>query len=583
MNSSESLVTPSKRAYSYIRFSSVHQQSGDSIRRQLAATRQYCERNNLLLDETPLQDLGISAFRGTNAEKGALADFIQACEDGKIPRGSALIVESLDRISRQTPRKAVALLSTILDAGIEVHLTMANKVFLPEADNEGVDLIMAVALAMRANEESETKSKRTKEAYAQRIKRAQHGEKILLHSTLPWWLTLDEHKKIICPPDREAALKLIFELAANGYSYHYIAKNLNNTLIPNWKPHAKTPPPTGTWNARKILLTVHSDSVTGLFKEISKTRESGRSYQIQNYYPAIISPELVAQARGIRLKTAASSAGRKPSEKGPINLLRGLIKHKESYVRFLGYKRKTKAGERYYGAYDCYDSINPHAHFYYSAEALEMTLILAMSELTEVDIKPTIAIHPPLESIKIQREIDEIDATLQNLLKVVETGSSTVMKRIVELEAERTTKQKQLENAKSKEAVEIVPNETLNSIQSLKTNYWNEPEKRKHLAAQLQKLLTRIDVAKNLNDLPIPQKVRGNVIGQMVHRTHQAVDTSAFADKSRHPLAMLVRFSGGAYRLIFKDLVLDPITVKRVVSNEPPSILKGTFSFRVDL
>ena len=78
MNSTETLVTSSKRAYSYIRFSSIQQQSGDSIRRQLAFTRQYCERNNLILDETTLQDLGISAFRGTNSEKGALADFIQA-------------------------------------------------------------------------------------------------------------------------------------------------------------------------------------------------------------------------------------------------------------------------------------------------------------------------------------------------------------------------------------------------------------------------------------------------------------------------------------------------------------------------
>ena len=110
-----------------------------------------------------------------------------------------------------------------------------------------------------------------------------------------------------------------------------------------------------------------------------------------------------------------------------------------------------------------------------------------------------------------------------------------------------------------------------------------DPEKRIKLAAQLQKLISRIDVAKNLKDLPIPDTVRGNVIGQMLKRAHQTVDTSAFVDKSRHPLAMLVRFSGGAYRLIFKDLQLAPIAVRGMVPTDPPQTIKGTFSFRVDL
>ena len=606
MNTLETRTTPSKRAYSYIRFSSAQQHSGDSIRRQLAATKAYCERNNLILDETPMQDLGISAFRGTNSDKGALGDFLRACESGLIPKGSALIVESLDRITRQSPRKAVALLSTILEAGIEVHFTMDNKVLLPDAKDEGLDLIISVAWAMRAHDESVTKSVRTKAAYAERLKEVQNGAQIVLHNTLPWWLILDENKKIICPPDREAALRRIFELAANGYSYHQIAKSLNDELIPCWKQHAKSPPPLNAWNARKILLTIRSDSVTGLFQEINRTRRSGRSYQVPNYYPALISPEIVAQARGIRLKTAPSAAGRKPKGQSPINLLRGLIKHKGFYVRFVGYNRTLKnpvplptvlkTGNthpdtpeelnyvKYYGAYDCYDSPDPTSHFYYSAEALEMTLILAMSELTPIDIQPTLTIHPPRESLQMKRQIDEISATLQNLLKVIETGSTTVMARIVELEGERTAKQKQLEDAKSKEAVEIVPNEVLTSLQSVKTNYWNEPEKRVHLSAQLQKLINKVHVAKNLRDLPIPEKVRGAIIRELISNKRPPVDTSSFSDKSKHPLAMLVRFSGGAYRLIIKDLPLDPMhqTPESIIGAKPMT-LKGTYSFRVDL
>src|SRR5271154_2896146 len=108
-------VAAAKQAYSYIRFSREHQSQGDSLRRQLEATKAYCERNNLLLDESlDLRDLGVSAFKGRNSTKGSLGRFIDLCERGEVAPGSALVVESLDRISRQSPRRAVALLSSLL-------------------------------------------------------------------------------------------------------------------------------------------------------------------------------------------------------------------------------------------------------------------------------------------------------------------------------------------------------------------------------------------------------------------------------------------------------------------------------------
>ena len=40
------------KAFSYLRFSSAKQADGDSIRRQTEATRRWCERNGVQLDET---------------------------------------------------------------------------------------------------------------------------------------------------------------------------------------------------------------------------------------------------------------------------------------------------------------------------------------------------------------------------------------------------------------------------------------------------------------------------------------------------------------------------------------------------
>src|SRR5262245_49272109 len=90
-----------RRAYSYIRFSKRVQANGDSLRRQLEGTQAYCDRKGLLLDDgLRLHDLGVSAYRGKNADVGALATFLEAVRIGRVPKGSVLIIESLDRLSR---------------------------------------------------------------------------------------------------------------------------------------------------------------------------------------------------------------------------------------------------------------------------------------------------------------------------------------------------------------------------------------------------------------------------------------------------------------------------------------------------
>ena len=249
---------PMKRAYSYIRFSRTHQIEGDSLRRQSKVTSEYCERHKLILDESlNLKDLGVSAFRGRNAQKGALGRFITACEEGIVPPGSALIVEGLDRISRQSPRRTINLLTQLLDLGIEVHLTMVGKVFKPEKD-DGIDLIYAVALAMRANEESETKSRRLKEAFAEKRKKAAEG-KDHVSKTLPWWLSWDKTgEKIVCEDDRRKILKRIFKEVAGGKSPLEVARNLNDEGVKTYRPRAKA------WLDSRVRDTIRSDAPLGI-------------------------------------------------------------------------------------------------------------------------------------------------------------------------------------------------------------------------------------------------------------------------------------------------------------------------------
>src|SRR5262245_34426055 len=92
-------------AFSYLRFSSPQQAAGDSVRRQTEATAAWCQRNRVELDAVlDLRDVGVSAFKGKNRENPdlhALAAFVTAVKTGRVPSGSFLVVENLDRLSRE--------------------------------------------------------------------------------------------------------------------------------------------------------------------------------------------------------------------------------------------------------------------------------------------------------------------------------------------------------------------------------------------------------------------------------------------------------------------------------------------------
>ena len=110
---------PTITAYSYVRFSTTVQSLGASLQRQTEGAEHFvAERPNLVLDKTlNLGDLGVSAYHGKNATEGALGGFIKAVDEGKVAKGSYLLVENLDRLSRETVTTALELFLSILRRG----------------------------------------------------------------------------------------------------------------------------------------------------------------------------------------------------------------------------------------------------------------------------------------------------------------------------------------------------------------------------------------------------------------------------------------------------------------------------------
>src|SRR5262249_27184523 len=148
-------------AYSYLRFSHPSQSKGDSIRRQIELRDAWLQRNpNVTLDTTlRLDDRGKSAYKRINPDRYALTEFLKRVEAGEVQPGSCLLIENLDRLSREDEVPACHLLTSILLAGVQVVQLSPYEMLLTEKSN-GWELMRAVMELSRGHGESQVKSER---------------------------------------------------------------------------------------------------------------------------------------------------------------------------------------------------------------------------------------------------------------------------------------------------------------------------------------------------------------------------------------------------------------------------------------
>lgn len=285
------------RAYSYTRFSTPEQASGDSLERQVSAARKLAEENGWVLEE--LTDPGISAYRGANRITGALGDFLRLSEAGEIPRGSVLIVENLDRLSRERVLDALNLFQSILRTGIEVYTLTDGKHYTYDSLNSDfTSLMMSLLMMSRAHEESALKSERLSGAWER--KRSRVGE-AKLTARCPAWLELSEDKKVFHPiPERIQILKRIFEETAAGMGAAAIARTLNREGVPTW---GRGKLKADGWQPSYIKKILLNRAVLGYFQPHKKPRGEKAEpvgEEIPDYYPEVVSPALYEAARVAR-------------------------------------------------------------------------------------------------------------------------------------------------------------------------------------------------------------------------------------------------------------------------------------------
>ena len=279
------------RVYSYRRFSSERQAQGHSLERQTAAARVWCQENGHVLDEDlALSDLGISAFKGKNATEGALAAFLIAAKEGKIPRGSILLVESLDRLSRNTITDAVALLTSIVRAGIRVVSLIDGKEWNETTINDTVNFMMSVLLFARAHEESATKARRVRAAFA---KKREAKLPVVSHGHGPGWAYPREDRQgWLLDEAKAASVVKVFEHVANGHGGVSIARIANTEEWPlPWRVRANT---NTRWEHTQVSRLVRDRRVLGEWqpKQMVGTELVPLGDPVTDYFPRVITDDL---------------------------------------------------------------------------------------------------------------------------------------------------------------------------------------------------------------------------------------------------------------------------------------------------
>jgi DNA invertase Pin-like site-specific DNA recombinase len=216
-----------------------------------------------------------------------------------------LLLENLDRLSRDVVRKAARTLEDICAEGVDVvDLSDGDRRYsLESLDSDPMQFIVMTMHFMRANQESVRKGTLVRAAREHGRREARTNGR-LFTAVLPMWLQAPEGSKgprratdIAVIEDRAAVVRDIFTSFVAGEGQHSIARRLDRSGIEPWGK-------SGRWTLSYVRKILRTPAVLGTYIP-TRTEVTGgvRRYKpeapITSYFPQIIDDKLWhdAQAR----------------------------------------------------------------------------------------------------------------------------------------------------------------------------------------------------------------------------------------------------------------------------------------------
>jgi DNA invertase Pin-like site-specific DNA recombinase len=324
-------------AHSYLRFSTPRQEWGDSTRRQVANTEAWSAKSGIPLSDLALADKGRSAFKGAHRdEKAALGRFLELAKkgDGPVRRGDYLVIENLDRLSREEERTALRLWLDILDHGINIVQLSPETIFRHER-SDMADIIRAIVELSRGHSESRMRSVRISAAWTALVAQARKdGARLPCH--LPAWVR-ERDGRLELIAERARAVKRIFALATQGVAAAAIARTLvregvkpfaDHVLGEDGKRRAKAGQVlgSGAWRRVYIGMVLRDRRAIGEFQPKDKRRKPDGPPIVGYYPPVVTEAEFYAARAAVAAHKPFPGGGRLGRVgKGAANLFGGLL------------------------------------------------------------------------------------------------------------------------------------------------------------------------------------------------------------------------------------------------------------------
>jgi DNA invertase Pin-like site-specific DNA recombinase len=309
-----------KVAYSYRRFSSRQQSTGTSLARQKDIAWEVATAKDWRLVDLP-PDKGVSGWKITdldgqqaaNFHKGNLGAFLKRVQGGDIAQGSVLIVERLDRFSRNYVDLVLNAFLDLMHAGIELYSCVDQTHYtLADIRKDKYLLHRLLDHIAFANEYSTGMSDKISKAFKTRRADAASGKKINLGSWQPRWIDFNGSKGqegTFTFNDYAKTVKRIVLDYVGGKTYGAIVR----ALIAEKEPSAQG----GKWGSGTIENILHNQALTGTI--------TIKTVKLENYYPALIT-DMEYNALQAKLSDNKNKKGGNPSTDVIANLFRNRVK-----------------------------------------------------------------------------------------------------------------------------------------------------------------------------------------------------------------------------------------------------------------
>lgn len=292
-------------------------------------------REGYSLSTETFKDLGVSAFKGANADVGALGAFLEAVERGTIVEGSILVVENLDRLSRQHFDEGYMLIKRITQAGINVVTLSDNKMYRAGEPLPLGDAFIMLAGFDRANQESKFKSERVGAAWKSNTAKVVEGKRKRSRK-VPAWIRYEgdtlESGEFSIIEEKAAVVRELFKRYADGEPTNGIATDLRNRGIPTLSGR-------GRWTGPLIYMLIREVTPYGTLQIGEGVKKDRKITEVvKGYYPPIVDEET---ARRVRHRIQNGAAALKVKQQGQCRgRLVGVLRSSE------GNKAKAKRNNR---------------------------------------------------------------------------------------------------------------------------------------------------------------------------------------------------------------------------------------------